>query len=298
LRLSPEDIANDVRMTRSQHRGSFALVEGRSTDLLVFDRLIAQGSCQLTPADGKANVLGAVAILEADSFPGVLGIVDADRSRVSRDLPKSANILLTDGCDLESMLLRSPALDKVMAELGSAEKIEKLESERGKSIREHLAYLARPLGALRYISERDNLRLRFQERHARRRGRERRQGLAFSKFVDREFVTVDRPALVRTVKNYSQLASLDEDGLLAQLESIVADRRISSWDLSSGHDMVQILSLGLRKALGTRKEGEVSADALECSLRLAYEKEHFRASGLCAAIRDWERRNPAYAVLD
>ncbi len=282
--LSPEDIANDVRMTRSQHRGSFVLVEGRSTDLRLFGHLIDRDRCQLTPAHGKANVLGAVAILEDDGFAGALGIVDADRWRVSGELPRSDNVLVTDGCDLESMLLHSPALDKVLAELGSEKKIERFESELGTSVREHLADFARPLGALRHISEREDLGLRFQS-------------LAVSKFVDRELRELDRAKLVRAVKNKSQLPGLDEDWLLGELDRIVADGDISSRDLSNGHDMVKLLSWGLRRALGSRREGEVSAEVLERDLRLAYEREYFRASELSAAIRDWERRNPPFAVL-
>ena len=61
--------------------------------------------------------------------------------------------------------------------------------------------------------------------------------------------------------------------------------------------MVQILSIGLRRLLGSRKQIEVAAEILERELRLAYEKEHFQASELCAAIRVWERRNPSYIVL-
>lgn len=36
--LNPNSIANEIRMTRSQHKGSFLLVEG-STDALLFERL-------------------------------------------------------------------------------------------------------------------------------------------------------------------------------------------------------------------------------------------------------------------
>ncbi len=126
MRRSPEGIANAVRMKRRQRNLCFVLIEGR-TDSLIFDRVINRRQCQLEPAQSKANVLRAVAILEADNFPGVLGIVDADRSRIAGDLPGSDNVLLTDGCDLESMLLRSPALDKLLSELGSTEKIERFE---------------------------------------------------------------------------------------------------------------------------------------------------------------------------
>jgi hypothetical protein len=184
--LSPEDIANDIRMTRSQHRGAFVVVEGETADLRFFGRLIDPKECQLQPAFGKANVLDVVSVLEADGFQGVLGIVDADRSRISGNRPPSDNVLMTDHCDLEAMILQPPALDKVLAELGSTEKIRRFESERGITVREHLAALARPVGALRHISENEDLKLRFQgtpRRHdAASRSKDEKR-LNFSRFV-------------------------------------------------------------------------------------------------------------------
>ncbi|HEX9736985.1 MAG TPA: DUF4435 domain-containing protein [Thermoanaerobaculia bacterium] len=283
--LSPDDIANDIRMTRSQHRGAFVLVEGETADLRVYDRLIDRSRCQLQPAHGKDNVLEVMAILDADGFPGALGIVDADRSRLSGDLPPSENVLLTDGCDLESMLVHSPALDKVLAEVGSRDKIKRFEAEHGRSVRDHLAILARPVGALRHVSEREGLGLHFQE-------------LTFSKFVERD-LTLDRVKLVRTVlaRTHGQNSRLKEGELLEELRRIEDDPDVPSLDLSNGHDMARILSIGLRHALGSRKQLEVGVETIERELRLAYEKEHFQTSGLCAAIRSWERRNPPYVVI-
>lgn len=282
--LSPEDIANDIRMTRSQHRGAFVLVEGETADLRVYDRVIDQSRCLLQPAHGKDNVLEVVAILDADGFPGALGIIDADRSRLSGAVPQSGNVLVTDGCDLESMLLNSPALDKVLEELGSRGKIRKFEAKHGRTVRDQLATLARPLGALRHISEREGLGLHFQD-------------LSFSKFLDHDLV-LDRVKLVRTVLARTQRQSPRmESQLLEELQRIEDDPDVLSRDLSNGHDMAWILSTGLRHTLGSRKQLEVSVEILERELRLAYEKEHFRASGLCAAIRDWERRNPPYVVI-
>lgn len=284
--LSPEDIANDIRMTRSQHRGAFVMVEGETADLLFFDRLLDRNECQLQPAFGKANVLDVVSLLEADGFLGILGIVDADRSRISGNRPPSDNVLITDGCDLEAMILHSPALDKVLAELGSTEKIRRFESESGTTVREHLAALARPLGALRHISETEKIGLSFE-------------GLKFARFVDKQSLVLDHTKLVSTVlaRSVAPQRTFDQMSILERVDRIVADRGIPAKNLSNGHDMVEILSLGLRQVLGSRREIEITPEILERDLRLAYEKEYFRSTELFAAIRDWEKRNPTFTIL-
>jgi hypothetical protein len=270
-------------MLRSQRRGVFVLVEGES-DVRLFKRLLDPRTCELLAVHGKANVLGAIALLDGDTFPGVLALVDADRDRVTGELPAGNNVLLTDTCDLESMLIESPAFDKVLTELGSETKIKGFEASTGCGVRERLVEIVRPLGALRLVSERETLGLDFKE-------------LAFGDFVTRKDLVLDPAQMVTTVKNKSQMPALDEAGLLAKVATVTGDRAISSRDLGNGHDMVALLSLGLRAALGTRKHQEVTIEILERSLRLAYEEVFFRSSELCAAIGKWESRNTPYTVL-
>jgi hypothetical protein len=275
-------------MARSSHRGAFVLVEGRTADLPLFKNLVDRQRCQIQPAHGKDNVLAVMEILEDDEIPGVLGIVDADRIHITGNLPASDNVLVTDGCDLESMLLHSTALDRVLSELGSTEKIKNFETEHRRTVREHLAEEARILGALRYISERDHLALWFQE-------------LAFAKLVDRKSMSIDASQLVKTVVtrslNRGAAISTSVDQLRKEIEGIAANPEIPSRDLSHGHDMVAILAVGLRQALGSRKQNEISVEMLERELRLAYWSEDFRSSKLFAAIRNWESRNPGYFIL-
>jgi hypothetical protein len=81
--------------------------------------------------------------------------------------------------------------------------------------------------------------------------------------------------------------------LMSSLEDVTHDQ----WHVCCGHDLVAILALGLRRALGTNDAGQVRAELIERSLRLAYEAEYFRGTQLYAAIRVWEERNLPYRVL-
>src|SRR5512136_2448157 len=87
--------ANKIRMQRSQHDGSFLIVEG-DTDARVFNNLVDRDKCQVENACNKEMAVGALNILEKDNFAGVLAIADADFSRLEGTVPSSPNLLLTD----------------------------------------------------------------------------------------------------------------------------------------------------------------------------------------------------------
>jgi hypothetical protein len=60
---------------------------------------------------------------------------------------------------------------------------------------------------------------------------------------------------------------------------------------------VEILSVGLRKAIGTNKTVVVEANSLERNLRLAYEVAYFYKTQLYLEIRKWETNNQPFHVL-
>src|SRR5262245_66524444 len=99
---------------------TFALVEGQDDKGFVERHT----NCHGIIAHGRPNVLAAVDILgRHPSFPGVLGIVDADFSRLEGQVAFGPNILVTDFHDMEVALLVSPALYHVLNEIGDVERI-------------------------------------------------------------------------------------------------------------------------------------------------------------------------------
>ena len=67
----------------------------------------------------KQCAIEILEILEKSNFQRVLAIVDADFDRLENLANKRPNLLPTDTHDLETMLIKSPALEKVVAEFGS-----------------------------------------------------------------------------------------------------------------------------------------------------------------------------------
>ncbi len=280
LRTGDAD-ANQIRMRRSTFTGVFLLVEG-SSDKVFYERFVDKIICQIVVISGnpsnKERVIAVLGILEKSNFLGVLGIVDADFDRLETSAHHSPNLLRTDTHDLETMLINSPALDKVLAELGSTEKISKF-----MSVRDTLVEAGISIGYLRWISQCDGLSFTFSD-------------LKFSKFVDEQNLQIDELKLIQEVKNKSQNLSLDSRDIQQQLTTKKSGSH-DCWQVCCGHDLVEIMSLGLRKAIGTMKPSDVGSDSLERFLRVAYEEVYFQKTQLYADIQKWEVDNQSFKVL-
>jgi Protein of unknown function (DUF4435) len=274
----PHSIANEVRLKRTQHAGSFLLVEGPD-DSRFYRRFVAPRQCQLVVGFNKENVISAVRILEDSRVDGVLGVVDSDFDALDGTSLPSAN-LVSCGChDLEAMLIRSPALDAVLHEHCSPEKLAHFVAESGAPFREWLLGTALPIGYLRWNSLKAGLGLRFE-------------GLNFSNFVDARTLAIERMALLKELRNRSQNWAIPNDQLIANGWPDRPDDDV--WQVCCGHDMVELLTLALRRAVGSQKN--LSTEQIARSLRLAYSRHEFNSSELHEAVACWEERS-GFAVL-
>ena len=280
--LSVDRVANQIRLRRSIYSGTFLLVEGGS-DKTFYERFVNKLACELVIVSGKPSsklrVITVLEILEKSSFQGMLAIVDADFDRLENLVYSSPNLLRTDTHDLETMLINSPAFNKVVAEFGSEEKI----AQFNRDVRLALLETAMSVGYLLWISQCDRLNLTFD-------------GITFSKFVDEQTLQIDELKLIREVKNKSQAFSLKDEDLQQRLVSQKSNNH-DPWQVCCGHHLVEILSLGLRKALGSNKAADVESSSLERNLRLAYEEVYFRDTHLYLNIRTWESKNKPFKVL-
>ncbi|MHC5598234.1 MAG: DUF4435 domain-containing protein [Nostoc sp.] len=276
--LTVDRVANQIRLRRSTYTGTFLLVEG-SSDKTFYTRFVDQLVCELVETSGKQRAIEILKILEQSNFQGVLAIVDADFDRLETLLYSSPNLLCTDSHDLETMLINSPAFNKVLAEFGTENKIGKF----NRDIRLVLLENGMSVGYLLWISKSDGLNLTFE-------------GITFSKFIDEQTLQIDELKLIQEIKNKSQAFSLNEKNLQERLKS-QKNNNHDPWQICCGHDLVEILSFGLRKALGSNKAADVEPNSLERSLRLAYEEIYFQQTQLYLDIRTWESNNQPFRVL-
>jgi hypothetical protein len=285
---SSDAIANQIRMRRSIFEGAFLLLEG-SSDKFLYGRFTDEVACELVVSSGKTWAIEVLVILEKSNFIGVLAIVDADFDRLESLLHQSSNLLRTDTHDLETMLIKSPALDKVLSIFGSEDKIKKFE----KDVRTILLEAGLFVGYFLWLSKSDNLNLTFD-------------GIKFKEFIDDRTLQLNELKLINEVKNKSKPEIKPLLSNTADIQQRIAAKKNDShdpWQVCRGHDLVEILSIRLRKALGSNKASDVEPrsddrkNTLESQLMLAYEAVYFYQTQLYQDILDWESNNQPFKVL-
>jgi hypothetical protein len=275
-------VANRIRLLRSQFSGAFLIVEG-DIDKRIYGRFIMAEACRLEVAHSRENAIDAALILEQERFVGVLAIVDADFDVLESRISSSPNIFITDTHDLETMLLKSPALEKLLLEMGSETKLDEFVKVRGKELREALLEEGLHLGYLRWVSLRHGHALKFE-------------GLNYRAFTDHHTLIINQSKLIETIKNHSQKLQPSDEEFRRQIEAI-SDETHDKWHVCCGHDLIRLLSVGLHKAIGSYDWKEIEPEIIERSLRLAYESAWFRDTRLYASIKTWEGINGSFRII-
>lgn len=270
-----DTLVNEIKMHRMSHNGAFLIVEG--ADDIRFWRSRHHLDCELVEGEGKKNVIGGIQRLDASSFAGVLGIVDSDYDLLTGINIESKNLLLTDAHDLECLLCRSSALDKVLAEHGSHAKIEKFENETGADVRTGLLERALVFGRLRWAAVRCDPMIDLER-------------FRVPRFVDENTWSVPSEESICNALCDSHEVALT---LMHRINDLP---EADPWYVVRGHDMVEIFRIGLRHVLG---EMPASTGVKEIGrlLRVAMSREDLQETRLWTDIRGWEAANRPYTVL-
>lgn len=280
--ITSSDIANQVRMMRTAFDGAVVIVEG-DTDARVYKRFIGE-TCRIVPAFGKSNALDAMANLDKTSFAGALAIVDSDFWQLDGVEPPGHNVFATDTHDLETMIVASRAFDAVMDEFGSARSIKRLDGD----IREMLVRTAMPVGFLRWISssKQDNLSLRFKN-------------LSFAPFIDMSgnVMKLDVDGFATEVRKQSGGVPASIHSLKIRLRRLMKDNSYDPWHVCRGHDLVQILTIGLRDMFGNRHAKNITYEQVDRILRISFSYMEFSRTRLYASLVRWESNHTPYAVF-
>ena len=271
----PGSLAAEVKMTRMLHSGSFLIVEGRDDRKLWL--ALCRNDCDVVDGEGKNNVVGCIQKLDDEDFRGALGVTDDDYDSLMGKTLVSRNLVATETHDLECLLIRSPALERVLAEFGAPEKIDEFEKASGVDVRTALLDRALRFGRLRWAALKFELDIN-------------RDAIRVARFVSTETWEVDYDGLIRATLDGS---SESENSLRGYVESLPdAD----PWIIAQGHDMVRILRMGLRQALG-EIPNSIGPEQISSVLRAGFHSEHLYCTVLGKSVRNWEAFNPAYPVL-
>lgn len=269
------DVVAEILMTRSAFSGTLLVVEGGSDIAFWKTRVGSRAECQFVLAGGKPIVVGAVVRCDEVGCHGVVGIVDDDYDSMVGVPSVSVNIIRTECCDLEAVLLRSPALGAVLAEVGDGRKIFDLKQREGCAVLDSVVSRSAPFGRLRLLSRRHGWNLSFDNLNPYR-------------FIDQHTWAVDLDALNATAAREAGVSLEDVQAHLNDVLDLNAGRVVH------GKDSLKILAIGLKAKLGDQQH---PIDRLASMLRMAFTRSMLEACEIYANIRDWERRNSPFQVL-
>ncbi|MBX3248938.1 MAG: DUF4435 domain-containing protein [Myxococcales bacterium] len=261
-------VAVEVKMMRSGFGGAILVVEA-GADKRFFDRLI-DDKCRVLCAHGRDNVVEALENLSSDG--GCLGFIDADFDRVNGESAHSNhNVVSSDFHDVEMMMFMSPALDNLLREYGSENKIGKIGGVD--EVRERVLAESAKLAKMRYLSLKNVWGLKFR-------------GMDYKKFTDRRTLVVNCRSAAEYIVRFSSSPAVEPGALDHESSRVDLDCHLA--DLCCGHDVTSILGIGICYLLGSQASSVGCHESVERLLRLLYESCYFPLTDAFARIREWE----------
>jgi hypothetical protein len=222
-------------------------------------------------------VCGAIQRLDRRPFHGALAIVDDDFDTLESKPKLSRNLIATDAHDLECLLLRSRALEAVLAEYGDHARIHAFVQQHNQSVREALLDRGLMLGKLRWLALRNHWPVDLKP-------------LLAARFLDEATWLMNKQQIFAEAVRLGVPLSVNE---LAAAHSALPPA--DPWRVCRGHDLVDILIVGLKNALG--KAANVGRDSVGKLLRQSLDRTDFASTRLHSDLLTWERETPPYTVL-
>lgn len=270
---TPSTISNEIQMTGSLRSGAFLLVEGDS-DKRVFLEFVGRDCAEIYNRRNKDMVISVVMKLQESGFDRYLALVDNDFDNRFAAQLRVSGLFYTIANDLDSEIHRTAAFGRVLRHYGSSAKLELVGTDEN-GVRLMLDERAARLGAMRYLSRREGLELKF--RGARRR------------FMPRSSELDSLSQLRSLVQNSTtDLEIGDIPQVINDLESVI-ETEIDLSALVIGHDFVRVSGRALHYELGNI--GDFDNDAgfllLEKALRGAFALSDFYETELSNIMHDF-----------
>jgi hypothetical protein len=263
---TPGIIVSEIRMMRSAFSGVHFLAEGED-DIRFWKHHLKLQNVNLVDCGGKHNLIGAAHLINNagnSALPAATGVYDPDFERLHGTAPHlPAMLVQTDANDLETTLLQSDALHRVLTEYADPARLKSFENRSGISVAMHIEQSSREFGRLRFLNELIGYGVNFKH-------------LSPYRFVSDHDWSLNLPELKA---EFAQLAAISLPQLEAEL--LAHCPPAAPWAYSQGHDAVRILAQGLRRCIGHHPMDEKNVTRL---LRLCYTDTMLRQTTMHASL--------------
>jgi hypothetical protein len=239
------------------------LVEGEDDRRCLAARHVREE--QLLVCDGKERLLEAYS---ANTEARIVFLADCDYDVPTGALNPEPNLVLTSNPSLETDLVASGVVGRVVQELVPRPRWHGTLDATAASVVDHAVRLAEPLGKLRYAAREQALPLRLNGIRERLRRYRRADGGG------------DLRRMVDVLAGQAEQPNFDRDQLFATADSVVGGLLVCD-----GHDLEEALKCVLKDDLGVSKE---LVGALPQLLRAFFDDAAFRSSDLARRLERWE----------
>lgn len=285
--MTPDRTANAI-LQDTTFNGTYLIVEGMKDYNLYGKFLNVDDAVEIKQVGGKDKVIEVIQILEERQFSDKVGIVDADFMRILEEKLTVENLFSTDYHDSEVMMFQSPALETVLNNYITREKLE--EFLDGKEIRETLLNLAKELGLIKLANYIHDLGLAFKPK------KQDQKPLKYKEFIDeRTLQFIGKEQLITTVRNYSFNRSdhvANYEIIKQKIEELLIDEN-DLLHLVNGHDLTNIIFILLKKSLRSTKKSLIDYNAVEEAFIMSYEARFFIDTDLFNNLYIWASSNNA-----
>ncbi len=289
--MTPHEIANEIGVRQIQSRiygegETFVMVEGK-TDEVLWEEYRSREDCTLYPAHGKDKIIAALGVAKKRGMCGIAGIVDADYWLIIDADELATENLLYDACcpDMESLLLCSPALKKVLRNNFYDYEIEDIH-EFAEKVTKKAQALAMEFGYFRLLNHLKDYGLRCN-------------AIRFDEVIDKNTLELDRDWIAKRLAEDN--ADISSEELLRQVEELRVAYPPGDTQLCRGKDvaaiMAMILPLHFKAEFGDDLLPSMNDKELSIRLRTAYEYGYFKQTSLFVCIQEWESANCPYKIL-
>jgi len=259
---------NELRLDISHPNSNgsvFVLVEGDS-DIRLFRKFFNLNNSKVEKVPGGNPKLEECVETLVNTYPLVLGIRDADFTRIESSMNPSEDIISTQHHDIEmDMLSNNSILSALVFEFSS------MEENQHQLFRENLIESISCLSCLKWLNTQQNLKMKFD--------------CGFHDLVSLVDYKMDLEEYINRVLSKSPNATnVDVADLINQTKGL-KNTNPDLYQITNGHDLMNILAKYVREVEGVNG---MSGKTLESSMRMSYSKAEFMTSHLHSEINNWQ----------
>jgi hypothetical protein len=252
-----DSLPDRIKLHRQADKRGILIVEGPSDERFI--QRLAPGRWALFRAGTRNVVISTVEETVVLSVDRVAGLIDQDFDGITSDIQRRGlPIYWYDNADMEGFLFMTTALDSLVKELSSEQKLNAYGGVH--AVREKSILVALEIAALRISNVNDRWGLPFDN-------------IDLSKKIDRNNLSLKRLSYCQALADACQ-ADTNYSALHAAIETRTASGLGASGQLFfSGKDALVVVGVALRGKIGNCTTDTTKADHLGRILRLSAPRE-------------------------